>query len=127
MQYGPAPAPEEVIASKVEDLVGIWETRFRGSVAYIQFEADGTLKSANSLEGLRNSSFLNYSGRYWFEGEVFKCTDSLAEASGHGPGAYEVWVRKRNGNAVHLSFHDIGDPDSLRAFDWGRGMTRVEP
>ena len=24
-------------------------------------------------------------------------------------------------------FHVIGDPDSLRAHDWGRGMTRVEP
>jgi hypothetical protein len=118
--------PEKV--TKVEDLVGIWEGWIMGSVAYRQFEADGTLKCAErSVEWLQDPSLLRYSGRYWFEGEVFKFTESLGESYGHGPGAYKVWVRKKDGKSVHLSFHDIGDPDPIRAFDWSRGMVRVEP
>ena len=118
---------EEVLASKVEDLVGIWEGRFMGSVAYRQFEVDGTLTCAMQVEWLHDPSLLKYSGRYWFEGGVLKITEPLAEAHGYGPGAYEVWVRKREGTAVHLSFHDRGDPDSKRRYDWCQGMTGVEP
>jgi ligand-binding sensor domain-containing protein len=114
-------SPEK--ATRVEDLVGIWEGWYMGSVAYRQFEADGTLKCAAKVEWLEDSSRLTYSGKFWFEGEILKITASGQPATG----VYEVWVRKKDGKTVHLSFHDMGDLDHLRAYDWGRGMTRVEP
>jgi ligand-binding sensor domain-containing protein len=114
--------------TRVEDLVGIWEIWFYGKAAYMQFEADGTLKCAQAKDKwLQDPSSLNYSGRFWFEGGVLKITDSKAEAKGQGPGTYEVWVRKRDGNAVHLSFHVIEDPSGGRTHDLTRGMTRIEP
>ena len=117
--------PEQ--ATRVEDLVGIWEGRYVDNMTYRQFEADGILKCAMKIEWLQDPSSLNYSGRYWFEKGVLKITDSYYKAYGYGPGVYEVWVRKRDGKAVHLSFHDMGDPAPERADDWSRGMTRVAP
>ncbi len=110
-------------ATKIEDLVGIWEGWMMGSVVYRQFEANGTLKCAGKVKWLQDPSALTYSGKFWFEGELLKITESLQP----NPGAYKVQVRKQDGKAVHLSFHDRGDPDSVRAYDWSRGMTRVEP
>jgi len=111
--------PEQ--ATRVEDLVGIWETWFTGSVAYMQFEADGTLTLGSRVEDLKRYPIL--SGTYWFEGSLFKVTESRHSEIG----TYEVRVRKKDGNALHLSFHVIEDPVSHRAYDWGRGMMRVEP
>ena len=113
--------PEQ--ATGIDDLVGIWKGWFQGTVAYRQFEADGTLKCAlGKIERLQNPSSLMYSGRFWFESGLLKITETLQP----NPGAYKVLVRKRDGQPVHLSFHDMGDPDPIRAYDWGRGMTRVE-
>jgi ketosteroid isomerase-like protein len=117
---------EEVLTTRVEDLIGIWKGWHAGNVVYRQFEADGSLKCSTKVEWLRDPSLLQYSGRFWFEEGVFKFTESLGEAHGYGPGSYEVRIRKKDGNAVHLSFHDMGDPASMRADDWGKGMMRVE-
>jgi len=119
----PALQASEKIVSTVEELVGIWEGWMMGRVVYRQFEADGTLKCAGKVEWLQDPSALTYSGKFWFEGEMLKITESLQP----NPGAYKVQIRKRDSKSVHLSFHDMGDPDSMRAHDWGRGMTRVEP
>ena len=117
------PPSEGVITNKVEDLVGIWEGVFGENVAYRQFDADGTFKCAlEKVERLQDPSSLKYSGRFWFEGELLKITETLMPETG----TYRVRVRKRDGKSIHLSFEDMGDPDSLRAHDWGKGMTRVE-
>ena len=117
----PTPGTMEVVASQIEDLVGIWETNFQGKVAYMQFEADGTLKLALTLEGLENKPRL--SGTFWFEGTVFH----MEESYGRGTGKYEVRVQKEGDKAVHLSFTEINDPESMRARDFTQGMSRVEP
>ena len=115
--------PEEAFASKVEDLLGIWKGLHHGHVAYIQFEADGTLKCAHTVEQLHNSSGLIFSGRVWFEEGILTVTESLEPR----PGAYKVQVHKRHGKTVYLSFHVIEDSSRGRPRDLGRRMTRVEP
>jgi TRAP-type C4-dicarboxylate transport system substrate-binding protein len=112
--------PNELIASKPEDIVGIWETWFVGSVAYMQFEADGTLTLAYNVRDSKNYPIL--SGTFWFEGSLFKMKDNV----GSGIGTYEIHVQKKDGNAVHLAFHAIEDPDATRRYDLSRGMTRSE-
>jgi len=118
-----ASTSEAIIISKIEDLLGIWEGVFKGSVAYRQFDADGTFKCAlEKSEQLQDPSSLVYSGRFWFEGGLLKITETLMAKTG----TYRVRAKKRDGKLVSLSFEDMGDPDSLRATDWGKGMTRVE-
>jgi hypothetical protein len=118
-----APPSEGIITNKVEDLVGIWEGVFKGTMAYRQFDADGTFKCAlEKAEQLQESASLVYSGRFWFEGGLLKITETLMPKTG----TYRVRVKKRDGKSVHLSFEDMGDPDSIRAHDWGKGMSRLE-
>ena len=120
---GKAPASAEFIVNKAEDLVGIWEGVFKGTVAYRQFDANGTLKCAvGKIELLKDSSSLVYTGRFWFEAGLLKITETLTSKAG----TYKVRAQKRDGKSVHLSFENMGDPDSLRAADWSKGMTRVE-
>jgi hypothetical protein len=118
-----APASEGFIVNKVENLVGIWEEMFKGSVAYRQFDADGTFKCAvGKIKRLRDSSSLVYTGRFWFEGDVLKISETLTSLAG----TYKVRAKKGDGKSVHLSFENMGDPDSLRAANWSKGMTQVE-
>jgi len=115
-------APGEFIASKVEDLVGIWETRFGGRVAYMQFEADGTLNLASTVEMLKQRATLILSGTFWFEGAVFHMKDNHV----YGTGTYEVRVQKDEDKPIHLSFVVIDDPSRGRVADLTEGMSRIE-
>lgn len=111
---------EEFVASKVEDVVGIWETQFMGSVGYMQYEADGTSKLASSLEDLENG-IIGIPGTFWFEGEVLHVADD------YGEGAYEITVHKKGDAPIQLDFLEIDDPNSNRAADLTAGMTWVAP
>ena len=113
-------ASGEFIASQVEDIVGIWETRFLGAVAYMQYEADGTFKVVNSLEDLEKG-IVRISGTFWFEGNVLHVADN------YGEGTYEVTVQKEDDTPVRLDFVEIDDPNSNRAADLTAGMTWVAP
>jgi hypothetical protein len=111
---------EEVIASKVEDLVGIWESQYMGAVAYMQFEADGTFNLASTIEKLKTDPIAY--GTFWFEGTVFNTKDNLAPKC-----SYEVRVQKEGDRPIHLSFTVIDEPHPPRAQDLTKGMTWVEP
>jgi hypothetical protein len=87
----------------------------------MQFEADGSVKLAITVEGLESNPRL--SGTFWFEGTVF----NIEESFGRGTGQYEVRVQKEGDKAVHLSFIKINDPEGMRARDFTQGMSRVEP
>lgn len=114
-------APGEFIASKVEDLVGIWETRGGGAVAYWQFEADGTLNVAPTVEMLEKR-WAMISGTFWFEGTVFHMKDNHVSPTG----TYEVRVQEEKGKPIHLSFTVIDDPVTGRVRELTAGMSRVE-
>ena len=104
----PTPTPVEVIADKVEDLVGIWACILWGEGAYVQFLADGSLRMAQTVEDLENDWF--GSGEFWFEGTVFnESTDYCA-----GKGTYEVRLVREGGKTVALRWKAIEDPCSDR-------------
>jgi hypothetical protein len=109
-------------ATKIEDLVGIWKGWFKGSVVYWRFETDGTLTLSSDVKGLEDVLIL--SGTFWFEESLFKILESRKPGE---IGTYEVHIRKKDGNAVHLSFRAIDDTGFWRPHDLGRGMTRVDP
>ena len=112
----------EVIASKVEDLIGIWKTQCMGEVAYMQFKADGTVNLASTVEELESTPIM--SGTFWFEGTGFNINDNIH----YGKGIYEVRVQKEGDKPIHLSFiviNDLNNPN--RVCDLIRGMSRVEP
>jgi hypothetical protein len=96
------PAPVEVIATKVEDLVGIWTTRFKGEAAYLQYRADGTFRIAYTVADLVSKPAV--SGTFWFEGTLFNTKDNLC-----GKGTYEVRVQKGGDKPVQLSFTVVND------------------
>lgn len=120
-----APATEGVIVNKIEDLVGIWESQHgdSGAKAYRQYEADGTIREAYSLDNLQTSPL--HIGHVWFENNVYyqKNDHPLAPDS---PGKYEVRIHKAEGMPGRLSFRVIDDVDKYRVKDFAAGMTRVE-
>lgn len=89
----------------------------------MQFEVDGILNLASTVEMLKERAPLILSGTFWFEGTVFHMKDNHV----YGTGTYEVRVQKEEGKPIHLSFVVIDDPSSGRVADLTEGMARVEP
>jgi hypothetical protein len=110
----------EEIASKIEDIVGVWESRFVGEVSYIHYKADGTFTHAYTIENLERSPL--FSGTFWFEGTVFNTKDQLSPQ-----GLYEVKVHKKGETPIRLSYTVIDDPISQRVKDMTTGKTWVAP
>jgi hypothetical protein len=116
----PTATPVEIIASKVEDLVGVWKSRFGGEVAYMQYRADGTFKLARTVADLESNPIV--SGTFWFEGTVFNTFDDLCDE-----GTYEVRVQKQGDKPIRLVFKEIKDPCRERSMDLKWKMLWVEP
>lgn len=112
-------APGEFIASKIEDLVGIWEMRFTGEVAYMQYKADGTWRLSQTIEELGSKPIAR--GTFWFEEKTYHHKGSLLEVIGR----YEVRVQKEGDTPIRLSFITIEDQNPNRAQDLTAGMTWV--
>lgn len=121
------PAPQAVgkIAARIEDLVGLWKTYFRGIEAYVQYAPDGTCRLAYARENLQN--FPLVAGRVWFEGNVYYQQDQAGGYPSPYIGKYEVLIQKEGDVPVHLLFRMIEDPEKTRVKDLTAGMTRVEP
>lgn len=112
--------PPEAIASKVEDVVGVWKSLFEGRVAYMHFKPDGTFNLTKAVEELSTSYV---TGKFWFEGTVFHVDDELCR----GPGTYEVRVLKEGDKRIQLTFVKIKDSCRERANDWRKPMIWVGP
>ncbi len=115
-----ANAPGEFVASKPEDIVGIWETWFGGDIAYMRYNADGTSILASTLDALQNNYGVH--GRFWFVGTVLHVEDKNSK----GTGTYEIRVKTEGDTHVYLSFRVIEDPVRARAQDYERGMPRFD-
>jgi hypothetical protein len=100
-RFDPSRVSEEFIASKPEDIVGIWETWYWGDIAYMQYKPDGTYILASTPEALEND--YGKHGIFWFEGTVFHVKGSGDE------GTYEIRVKTGGDTRVHLSFQAIND------------------
>ncbi len=118
-----ASADEEFIATKLEDILGIWKTQLRGMPGYKQYKKDGTYSVAYALENLQSSPLST--GHFWFEGNVY-FQKGEHPLSSDFPGKYEVRVHKEEGKPVRLSFQVVDDATAGRVSDLSQGMTRVE-
>ena len=110
------------VVNKIDDLVGIWESQFQGNIAYMQFNADGTLKLAATIEVLKSDVGLAYTGNFWFEGNVY----GMTETAGSDTGTYTIRMQKE-GNIAKLFFTPVDEPNPNRKAALTKGMTRVEP
>jgi hypothetical protein len=114
------PRPGE-IASKVEDVVGVWESRFQGSVAYMHFMPDGTFELTDSVGSLESRLYVF--GKFWFEGTEFRVDDSGCR----DPGTYEVRVLGQEDKRIQLTFTGIKDFCLERSGDLRTPLLWAEP
>jgi hypothetical protein len=108
-----APASGEVVADKVEDMVGIWACSATAEGWYVQFRADGTLRVADKIERLEYSPW--FVGEFWFEGTVFNETDTACDDKG----TYEVRLVREGGETDALSWKVIEDDCPARVSCYG--------
>ena len=123
MPLPPTATPEivQVIASKVEDLVGVWGVVFVGEPAYMQFKADGTYRLASTVASLGHSPL--FSGTIWFTEAGLNVKDSMCD----GAGTYKAWVQRSADASTQLILSVISDPTCPeRAQDWKKGMRWVQ-
>jgi Tol biopolymer transport system component len=103
----PATKEQESQANKVEDIAGVWLEKFAGGSAQIEIKPDGItiftiLSGAN--EGYRDQS------KSWFKnGELRVKTDGSQET-----GIYNVYVTRRDGQAVEMRYALVEDPNVAR-------------
>ncbi len=109
--------PDEIIASKVEDMIGVWTTRFGplGEDAFIEYKLDGTWVIAANIPELYTKPAL--SGTFWFEGTRFTTEDKLC-----GPGTYEVRLKTKGKWHLQLTFLRLKDSCSPRVRNLSQGM-----
>jgi hypothetical protein len=108
------------MATRVDDLVGIWTARYQGKPAYMQYNADGTYTLAESVANLSSKPFV--SGKFWFEGSTFHVRDDGCEVEG----TYQILLIKEN-NAPTLKFQGVKDLCAERSKDLRYTMRKVQP
>ena len=114
------PTPVKVVASTIEDLVGIWRIILDGEPAYVQFDEDGTLIFTE--EAMGKSPLVH--GKIWFEGTVLNFKDSSCDDTG----TYEAWVVKAGDRPIRLILTVMSDPTCpARVRTLKMGMHWVQP
>jgi hypothetical protein len=99
----PAATPVEVLATKPEDLAGIW---FDGAW-YHRFDADGTIKTVESIDHFDDPNY-RLLGVFWFEDGMYYERHAFCV----GNYAYDIYLRMEEGRPVRLRMTLIeeGDP-----------------
>jgi hypothetical protein len=106
----------KVLASTVEDVVGVWRAPGEGGVMILEFKMDGTFTAKDTMGKEYDS------GKFWFEG-THLIFDSVA-----GLGSHEVYVTKREDKPVRLELCLINDPCEIRVKTiTNRTLFLVEP
>jgi hypothetical protein len=116
----PTGTPVEVLATKPEDLAGIW---FDGAW-YHQFEADGTIKTVESIDEFDDPNY-RLLGVFWFEDGTYYEQNAFCV----GIYAYDVYLQIVEGRAVRLRMTLIeeGDPPCVNArLDSQLNLVRVD-
>ena len=116
----PTPTPVEVIATKPEDLAGIW---FDGA-SYHRFEVDGTIKMVESIEDLDDPNY-RLLGKFWFEDGIYHEQNAFCL----GVYVYEIYLRIEEGRAVRIRMTVIEVPErpcSVLSLGTQRTLVRVD-
>jgi hypothetical protein len=102
-----AAAEQEVQASKLEEIAGVWLEKFTGGSAQIEIKPDGTTIFtilSGGKQGYQDQS------KSWFEnGELKVKTNGSQEI-----GIYKVFIARRDGRAVEMRYVLVEDPNQAR-------------
>jgi len=130
-----ATSPCDLIATKAEDIVGVWKQYLNnpvlnalGGVAYIRYNADGTYNIADSVENTVKP-FKNYpAGTFKFDGAQFIIAAIPgAPAPCDGPGVFQLRVLKYGDKPVALRYVVISDTCFPRLQDLSQALVWVAP
>jgi hypothetical protein len=127
--------PCDLIATKVEDVVGVWKqylggppANAPGGMTYIRFNADGTFNLADTVEHSAKPMDLYPSGTYKFEGGLL-VFDAITTAPPpcNGPGVFQARVLKYGDKPVALRYVAISDTCGPRLQDLSQAAVWVAP
>ena len=112
----PTPTAEpEVLATKNEDVVGIWlmVTSPSDPMHPTKWLIEHTLDGARNYTNISGLGIGTHGeGNFWFEGGLYKVQipQGTEDANSTGIGTYQVYVTKRAGKPVELRFVVVDDP-----------------
>ena len=114
----------DTIATKAEDMVGVWAVYFLGEPSFVRFNADGTYVYGTTAEGTSTVTADSPSGTSSFDKDGMWTTtfDPLPECK---TGRYRVRVIMVGGKPIALNLGLVEDCFALRSSDYGFTMLRV--
>jgi hypothetical protein len=121
-------APGETIASRPEDIAGIWKIFYTpgGGVAYIRYNLDGTWVIGASLEALTSDPPRTLlKGTYRFDGEQFTTFDT--QCGMQTPGIYQFRITFEDGAPTKLNYVLIKESCRERGGDFRAGGSWAQP
>jgi hypothetical protein len=130
--------PCDFIATKAEDIVGVWKQFLQGDffgapgeAAYIRFYADGTFNIADTIENSAKP-FRNYpTGTFAFAGQNWSTpvvlNDNVPAPCVLKTDAYQARVMKYGNQPVSLRFVLISDGCAGRISDYTQPLIWVAP
>lgn len=127
--------PCDLIATSAEDIVGVWKQYLIGPVfnapegmAYIRFNADGTMNLANSIENTASPDTSYASGTFSFDGQLVTYGAVVgAPAPCDTPPQYQLRVLKYGDQPVALRYVAVSDPCVDRLRDVSQALVWVAP
>ncbi|CAG0943245.1 hypothetical protein ANRL1_01259 [Anaerolineae bacterium] len=130
-QAKPTAAPDgEVMATKNEDVLGVWlmisppTDHLYPAEHHIEHAADGARNSI-IISGIWKGE--KTYGKFWFEGGLFKTQYNQGVGQGPSIGVYQVYVTKQGGKSVQLRFVAVDDPLDRKMRMTYKPLSRVEP
>ncbi|MBA3867859.1 MAG: hypothetical protein H0X30_01755 [Anaerolineae bacterium] len=115
----------DIIATKAEDMVGVWAVYFGGKPAFLRFNADGTWVTGNTAESTSAASVEGYpAGTSSIDADgVWTTLDTLLPNCQSG--RYLVRVIMVGGQPVALNLALVEDCFAPRQSDYGYTLLRV--
>ena len=120
----------DMVATTLEDIVGIWHVYFQAEPMFIRFNADGTWLIADTIEHTESESVegFPFGTNSFDEDGVFNNTDlspdPIPEPCAHN-NRYVIHVIKMGEEPVALNFVALDDCFAPRRTDWAYTMLRV--
>jgi hypothetical protein len=136
MQAAMAPKPTPtfeppVLASSVNDIIGVWHFGCNVNDVHVEYKMDGTSVFTLALPSSPNISPVAFQNKYTFDSGTIKWT---GPCTGSDPtksctAVYKIYVIKQAGKIAKIKYELISDDDKggSRSCIPGRTATRVEP
>lgn len=114
----PTETPVPVLATRHDDIIGIWQLGSGDHAVFFQFDEDGTFRTAQRVvTNLQDSP--QQLGEFTIEGGLLTLANSVESPYCAGQnGIYEAQLREQG----QISFIQQDDPCTFRAEYWMRGI-----